>query len=54
MVAATQFVVFITVAFAWFPGWMTAMKEMLRASLAQAFPRQPEHRNISRDRDDAG
>jgi flagellar biosynthesis protein FlhB len=37
MVAATQFVVFITVAFAWFPGWMTSMKEMLRASLAQAF-----------------
>ena len=37
MVAATQFVVFITIAFAWFPGWLSGMKEMLRASLAQAF-----------------
>ena len=37
MVAATQFVVFIAVAIAWFPGWLTAMKDMLRASLAQAF-----------------
>jgi flagellar biosynthetic protein FlhB len=37
MVAAAQFVVFISVAFAWFPSWLTGMKEMLRASLAQAF-----------------
>jgi flagellar biosynthesis protein FlhB len=37
MVAATQFVVFIVVAFAWFPGWLSGMKEMLRASLTQAF-----------------
>ena len=37
IVAATQFVVFIVIAFAWFPGWMTGMKEMMRASLAQAF-----------------
>jgi len=37
MVAATQFVVFIVIAFAWFPGWLKAMKEMLRASLAESF-----------------
>jgi flagellar biosynthetic protein FlhB len=37
MVAATQFIVFIVIAFAWFPGWMTTMKEMMRASLAEAF-----------------
>jgi len=37
LVAATQFVVFITIAFAWFSGWMTAMKEMMRTSLAEAF-----------------
>ena len=42
MVAATQFVVFITIAFAWFPGWLTSVKEMMRASLAQAF-----HANLS-------
>lgn len=37
MVAATQFVVFIAIACAWFPGWLTSMKEMMRASLAEAF-----------------
>jgi flagellar biosynthesis protein FlhB len=37
MVAATQFVVFIVIAFAWFPGWLKAMKEMMRASLAASF-----------------
>jgi flagellar biosynthetic protein FlhB len=37
LVAATQFAVFITIAFAWFPGWLSAMKQMLRASLAEAF-----------------
>ena len=37
MVAATQFVVFIVVAFAWFPGWLSGMKAMMRASLADAF-----------------
>ena len=37
MVAATQFVVFIVIAFAWFPGWMSTMKAMLRASLAESF-----------------
>jgi len=37
LVAATQFVVFIAIAFTWFPGWMSGMKEMLRASLADAF-----------------
>ena len=37
MVAATQFVVFIFIAFAWFPGWLKAMKEMMRASLAESF-----------------
>ena len=42
MVAATQFVVFITIAFAWFPGWLSSIKEMMRASLAQAF-----HANLS-------
>lgn len=42
LVAATQFVVFIVLAFAWFPGWLTGMKEMMRASLAEAF-----HANLS-------
>jgi flagellar biosynthetic protein FlhB len=37
MVAATQFLVFIVIAFAWFPGWLKAMKEMMRASLAASF-----------------
>jgi len=37
MVAATQFVVFIVMAFAWFPGWLRGMKELLRASLTEAF-----------------
>jgi flagellar biosynthetic protein FlhB len=37
MVAATQFVVFIVIAFAWFPGWLKAMREMMRASLAASF-----------------
>jgi flagellar biosynthetic protein FlhB len=42
LVAATQFVVFIVIAFAWFPGWLTGVKEMIRASLAEAF-----HANLS-------
>src|ERR1700682_5757372 len=42
LVAATQFAVFIVIAFAWFPGWLTGMKEMMRASLAEAF-----HANLS-------
>src|SRR5579864_1727043 len=42
LVAATQFVVFIVIAFAWFPGWLSGMKEMMRASLAEAF-----HANVS-------
>jgi flagellar biosynthesis protein FlhB len=42
LVTATQFIVFIVIAFAWFPGWMTGMKEMMRASLAEAF-----HANLS-------
>ncbi|MCU1336611.1 MAG: Type secretion exporter [Bryobacterales bacterium] len=42
LVAATQFGVFIVIAFAWFPGWLSAMKEMMRASLVQAF-----HANLS-------
>jgi flagellar biosynthetic protein FlhB len=37
LVAATQFVVFIVIAFAWFPGWLSGMKEMMRASLAESF-----------------
>jgi flagellar biosynthetic protein FlhB len=37
LVTATQFVVFIVMAFAWFPGWLTGMKAMMRASLAEAF-----------------
>ena len=35
--AATQFVVFIVIAFAWFPGWMSTMKAMLRTSLTESF-----------------
>jgi flagellar biosynthetic protein FlhB len=42
LVAATQFVVFIVLAFAWFPGWLSGMKEMMRASLAEAF-----HTNVT-------
>jgi flagellar biosynthetic protein FlhB len=37
LVAATQFIVFIVVAFAWFPGWLSTMKVLMRASLAEAF-----------------
>jgi len=37
LVMATQFLVFIVMAFAWFPKWLSGMKEMMRASLAQAF-----------------
>jgi len=37
MVAAFQFLVFVTVSCWWFPGWIKDMKEMLRASLAAAF-----------------
>lgn len=37
LVAATQFVVFIVIAFAWFPGWMSTMKAMLRTSLTESF-----------------
>ncbi len=37
LVAATQFVVFIAIAFAWFPGWLSDMKEMMRVSLAESF-----------------
>jgi len=37
LVTATQFIVFIVIAFAWFPKWMSGMKEMMRSSLAQAF-----------------
>ena len=37
LVAATQFIVFIVIAFAWFPGWMSTMKAMLRSSLAESF-----------------
>ena len=35
--AATQFIVFIVIAFAWFPGWMSTMKAMLRTSLVESF-----------------
>jgi|SRR5580704_174384 flagellar biosynthetic protein FlhB len=42
LVAATQFVVFIVIAFAWFPGWLSGMKEMMRTSLAESF-----HANLS-------
>jgi flagellar biosynthesis protein FlhB len=37
LVAATQFIVFIVIAFAWFPGWLSTMKAMLRASLTEPF-----------------
>ncbi len=37
LVAATQFVVFIVIAFAWFPGWLNGMKQMMRASLSESF-----------------
>ena len=37
LVAATQFIVFIVIAFAWFPGWMSGMKAMLRTSLTESF-----------------
>jgi len=37
MVAATQFIVFIVIAFAWFPGWLSTMKAMLRTSLTESF-----------------
>ena len=37
LVAATQFIVFIVIAFAWFPGWMSTMKAMLRTSLTESF-----------------
>jgi|SRR5581483_6761573 len=37
MVAATQFLVFIVMAFAWFPSWLRGMKELLRSALAEAF-----------------
>ena len=37
LVAATQFVVFIVIAFAWFPGWLSGMKPMLRKSLTESF-----------------
>jgi flagellar biosynthesis protein FlhB len=37
LVAATQFIVFIVIAFAWFPGWLSTMKAMLRASLTESF-----------------
>src|SRR5512140_219081 len=37
LVAATQFIVFIVIAFAWFPGWMSTVKAMLRTSLVESF-----------------
>jgi flagellar biosynthesis protein FlhB len=37
LVAATQFIVFIVIAFAWFPGWLSTMKAMLRTSLTESF-----------------
>jgi flagellar biosynthesis protein FlhB len=37
LVAATQFIVFIVIAFAWFPGWLSTMKAMLRMSLTESF-----------------
>jgi len=37
LVAASQFVVFIVIAFAWFPGWLSTMKAMLRTSLVESF-----------------
>ena len=37
MVAATQFIVFIVIAFAWFPGWLSTMKALLRTSLTESF-----------------
>jgi flagellar biosynthetic protein FlhB len=37
LVAATQFLVFIVIAFAWFPSWMSTIKAMLRTSLAESF-----------------
>src|SRR5690349_13909357 len=42
LVAATQFLVFIAIAFSWFPSWLSEMKQMMRASLAEAF-----HANLS-------
>jgi flagellar biosynthesis protein FlhB len=37
VVAATQFVVFLAVAVAWFPGWLSGVKEMVRRALVGAF-----------------
>ena len=37
LVAATQFIVFIVIAFAWFPCWLSTMKAMLRTSLTESF-----------------
>src|SRR5579864_7506059 len=37
VVAATQFVVFLAVALAWFPGWLSGVKEMFRRALVGAF-----------------
>jgi len=37
LVAAGQFLVFIAIIGAWFPGWLTGMKAMMRQSLAGAF-----------------
>ena len=40
LVAAGQFLVFIAIIGAWFPGWMVDMKAMMRQSLAAAFQSQ--------------
>ncbi len=37
MITAAQFVIFVAILSAWFPGWLTGMKEMLHQALAQAF-----------------
>src|SRR5262245_55162569 len=37
LVAATQFVVFVTIMSAAFPGWLTGMKQTWRAALEGAF-----------------
>jgi len=37
LVTAFQFLVFVTLATAWFPGWLRDMRELLRASLTSAF-----------------
>lgn len=37
LVTAFQFLIFVTLATMWFPGWLRAMRELLRASITNAF-----------------